>query len=309
MDLNVVVSNITTMLRRLIGEDINLVFQGQGASMWVMADAGMMDQVLMNLCVNARDAMPQGGQLTLSTRRIVIEAESEKTKPESRSGIFICLSVTDTGCGMDDKTLKHIFEPFFTTKAVGKGTGLGLATVYGIVNQHHGWVVVESAPGKGTTFRIYLPALPEALVAQASSDNVQIRGGDEMILLVEDDHALRHFTALCLRKLGYAVLEAANGTDALKIWEQRQSRIDLLFADMVMPAGLTGLDLAERFIKDKPALRVIVTSGYTAEKSNPEALAAKGITFVAKPYDAVRLAVWCDPVWIKPSTESPNDSL
>jgi CheY-like chemotaxis protein len=255
-----------------------------------MADAGMIDQVLMNLCVNARDAMPQGGRLIIGTRRIVLDEESVRTKPEIHPGVFVCLSVTDSGHGMDDETLKHIFEPFFTTKETGKGTGLGLATVHGIITQHHGGISVETAVGKGTTFQVYLPALQEPLSGQAVSRESSVRGGTETILLVEDDQALRRFTALSLRKLGYAVLEAANGGEALRVWAQHQPRIDLLFTDMVMPGGVSGIDLAERMLENKGSLKVIVTSGYSSEKSKSDLLTAKGITFVAKPFDAVGLA-------------------
>lgn len=290
LDLNEVVQNMTRMLRRLIGEDVRFLFQGQATRLWVMADAGMMDQVLMNLCVNARDAMPDGGLLTIGTRQVEIDAEAALKNPEAQAGVFICLSVTDTGCGMGEETLKHIFEPFFTTKEAGKGTGLGLATVYGIVRQHHGWIEVKSALGQGTTFHVYLPALAAVAGNQTAADQGEVRGGTETLLVVEDDHDLRRLVAAGLRKLGYAVLEAENGKDALQVWRQPHPPIALLFTDMVMPEGLTGIELAERLRKEKKALQVIVSSGYNPDKAKPDVLKGQGITFLAKPFEMLLLA-------------------
>ncbi len=290
IDLNDVVDNMTKMLRRLIGEDIDLSLQGQSTSAWVMADAGMMDQVLLNLCVNARDAMPKGGKLTVSTRRLDLRQEDSLSIPEARPGSHVCLSVADTGCGMNQAILEHIFEPFFTTKEPGKGTGLGLATVYGIVKQHHGWVEVESEEGKGTCFRVFLPALGQTPACQQGMGDVEVRGGTETILLVEDDRSLRRLAALGLRKLGYAVLEAPNGAEAIGRWMQNRERIDLLLTDMIMPGGVSGLDLVQRCQKEKEALRVIVVSGYAAERYKSGAPLGQGIVFLAKPYEPIGLA-------------------
>jgi PAS domain S-box-containing protein len=290
LDLNEVLSNLLKMLRRLLGEHIDLLFQGGGTSLSVEADAGMMEQVVMNLCVNARDAMPGGGRLTLGTRRLDIDAESAKANPEARPGPFVCLTVTDTGTGMDEATMRHVFEPFFTTKEVGKGTGLGLATVYGIVKQHQGWVEVDSTVGKGSTFRVYLPASAGPATGEESSVTINdVRGGTETILLVEDEATLRRMAALSLKKRGYTVLEAANGVEALKLWAEQQERVDLLLTDMVMPEGVTGLDLAGRLRKDKAALKVIVSSGYSADMATQDVLKERRIRFLPKPYEGATL--------------------
>lgn len=290
LDLNDVIHNMSKMLRRLIGEDIDLVFQGQAEPLWIVADAGMVDQVLLNLCVNARDAMPEGGQLAVGTRRVQFDDAQARANPAARPGLFACLSVTDSGCGMSEDTQMRIFEPFYTTKEVGKGTGLGLATVQSIVDQHRGWVEVESTVGKGTTFRVYLPAMPERAGEQANAGRPQVRGGDETILLVEDDPGLRRLATLGLRKLGYAVLEATNGQEALRLWQEHRPRIDLLFTDMVMPGGISGLDLAQRLVQEKPAVKILVTSGYSAERAKPDVLSEKGMSYLAKPYDVIGMA-------------------
>jgi PAS domain S-box-containing protein len=290
LDLNEVLSNLLKMLRRLLGEHIDLLFQGGSTSLSVEADAGMMEQVVMNLCVNARDAMPGGGRLTLGTRRIDIDAESAKANPEARPGPFVCLTVTDTGTGMDEATMRHVFEPFFTTKEVGKGTGLGLATVYGIAKQHQGWVEVESTVGKGSTFRVFLPASAGPAEGEASSETINnIRGGTETILLVEDEATLRRMAALSLKKRGYTVLEAANGVEALKLWEEQPERVNLLLTDMVMPEGVTGLDLADRLRKDRAALKVIVSSGYSVDMAKQDVLTERRILFLPKPYEGATL--------------------
>ncbi len=290
VDLNEIVNNVTRMLRRLIGEDIDLVFQGEPTSLRINADAGMIEQVLMNLCVNARDAMPDGGQLIIATRRVELADEPNLMNPEALAGSFILLSVTDTGCGMDADTQRHIFEPFFTTKEVGKGTGFGLANVYGIIRQHNGWIQVTSAPGEGATFQVYLPAHSEAQEFQNSSEAAQPLGGSETVLMVEDDPALRRIASLWLRKLGYNVLEAPDGVEALKLWEQCREQVELLLTDMVMPGGISGSELAERLTRDKKTLKAIVNSGFDPEKSRAEFLAARGIAFLPKPYSASELA-------------------
>ncbi len=291
VEMNVLVNDLLKMLRRLLGENIEIVFEGSSDVIWVCADAGMMEQVVMNLCINARDAMSQGGRLTLATAMVEIEAQPAKPNPDARPGSFVCLSVTDTGCGMDESVLGRIFEPFFTTKEVGKGTGLGLATVYGIVKQHQGWVEVESAVGQGSSFRVYLPAGKSPLDSSAvSSDAEEIRGGSETILLVEDELPVRRLVAMCLRNLGYAVLEAGNGLEAMKVWEQHHQKIKLLFTDMLMPGNMTGLDLAERLKKEKASLKVISSSGYRANLAAFPLTAGQEITYLPKPYEPVALA-------------------
>jgi PAS domain S-box-containing protein len=291
-DLNQIVRQMLAMLRRLMGEDIQLSFETGDSSLCVNADTGMMEQVLMNLCINARDAMPNGGRLDIATRRAIIETPGGVRNPNARPGVFACLSVTDYGCGMDEATLKRIFEPFFTTKEEGKGTGLGLATVFGIVKQHQGWIHVESAPGKGSIFSIYMPIIESVRSAQSvvREDSAEIQGGSETVLVVEDDHAVRRTIVLGLRKLGYAVLEAADANHAIRIWGEFRDKIDLLLTDLVMPGGLSGIDLANRLRAEKRSLRIIISSGYAAIMSNPDLLASQGVVALAKPYDAAVLA-------------------
>jgi len=291
LDLDGLINDLLKMLRRLLGEDIEIAFQGYAGAIWVCADAGMLEQVVMNLCINARDAMPEGGQLTLATTLVEIKAQPPGAHPDSRPGNFVCLSVTDTGCGMDETVMARIFEPFFTTKEAGKGTGLGLATVYGIVKQHNGWVEVESKPGQGSSFRVYLPATTIRLGTPAvSSDVEEVKGGSETILLVEDELFLRQLTALCLRKLGYAVLEAGNGWEALRLWEQHHQEIALLFTDMRLPGNMTGLDLAMRLKKEKGSLKVIGSSGYNVDLTESAQAAEQEITRLPKPYAPTALA-------------------
>ena len=287
LDLNELVPNLLKMLGRLIGEHITVRFDRHEVVPGVEADAGMLEQVLMNLAVNARDAMPQGGRLTIGVELIQIDARHAQGNVEARPGPFVCLAVADTGCGMDETTLQRIFDPFFTTKAPGQGTGLGLATVHGIVGQHQGWIEVESHPGQGTTFKVYLPA-----AAKTSATNPVPAGkmaalrGHETILLVEDEASLRRVVAQSLRQLGYQMLEAGNGREALALWKEHAPRVDLLFTDLVMPEGLTGLDLAERLTREKPDLKVIISSGYNAEIAGHGRPTAGDIVYLQKPYEA-----------------------
>jgi two-component system, cell cycle sensor histidine kinase and response regulator CckA len=283
LDLNDVVVNLLKMLGRLIGEHINMVFERQASLPTVEADPGLMEQVLMNLCVNARDAMANGGTLTISLELVQVEALRIRAHPGVKPGHFVCLSVGDTGCGIDEVMIQHIFEPFFTTKEVGRGTGLGLATVHGIVGQHKGWVEVESNVGAGSTFRVFLPAADQQPCDSAPIDKTELQRGHETILLVEDDASVRRGTAQSLRYLGYQVLDAADGLAALNLWSEYHQQVDLLLSDMVMPHGMTGLDLAEKLLKDKPGLKVIIASGYNAERLTHSLLSEKQIIRVQKP--------------------------
>ena len=286
LDLDVLIQELLKMLRRLLGENVEVVFPGCPGAHWVCADPSMMEQVVMNLCINSRDAMPKGGRITISTAKVEIEAQS--AIPQARPGRFVCLSVSDTGCGMDEMVMGRIFEPFFTTKERGKGTGLGLATVYGIVKQHEGWVEVESKLDQGSSFRVYLPAGTSSLSDSGSSQPAEeIKGGSETILLVEDELFLRRLAAMCLRKLGYAVFEAGNGLEALGLWEQHKQEIALLLTDMVMPGNISGLDLAMRLKKEKASLKVVSCSGYSADL---DLIAEHGIEYLPKPYAPVALA-------------------
>jgi two-component system cell cycle sensor histidine kinase/response regulator CckA len=285
LDLNDALRNLFTMLRRLLGENIEIDFQFAEAPLFVEADLGMIEQLVTNLCVNARDAMmPRGGRLTLQTGVKVVAELPASVPAEAYLGKFVFLSITDTGCGMDAATLARVFEPFFTTKEVGKGTGLGLATVYGIAQQHRGWVEVESQPGSGTQFRVVLPALSFTPVAPLPAAVPAKKRGNETILLVEDEDAVRLVVATALRKSGYQVYEAGDGRQAVQQWSERAREIDLLFSDMVMPNGMTGLDLAEHFRRANPDLRVVLSSGYSEELNKPNTVNRRGLEFLAKPF-------------------------
>jgi CheY-like chemotaxis protein len=259
--------------------------------LFVNADAGMMDQVLMNLAVNARDAMPDGGKLIIETSSVDLDEMSAADYAQLRPGPYVCLSVSDTGAGIPKENLPKIFEPFFTTKEVGKGTGLGLATVFGIVQQHNGWINVYSEVGLGTTFRIYLPRLArisdQKVVAPVTKP---LPRGSETILVVEDEPKLRASVLNLLWRLGYNVLEASDATGALEIWKQHRGEIQLLLTDMVMPGGITGKDLGEQLLEGNPELKVIYVSGYSAEVAAKNFPLKEGVNFLTKPFQAQKLA-------------------
>ncbi len=287
LDLNTLVDGLTKMLRRLLGENIKISYQRHKTALCVEADAGMLEQVVINLCINARDAMPHGGQLLLSTEAIVITAETASTNSEARPGRFVRLTVSDTGCGMDDATLQRIFEPFFTTKAVGKGTGLGLATVHGIVKQHNGWIVVKSVLGQGTSFRVYLPECEIPLPIGAKGEvrpNVS-PGQGETILVVEDENSLRNMVCMALRRHGYIVVEAVSGTEGLVRWREQGDKIDLLLTDMIMPGGMDGYELAAQIHQYRPNLNVIVCTGYTQTADLTRLEADPRFALLRKPFD------------------------
>jgi PAS domain S-box-containing protein len=293
LDLNAVLQNLANMLIRLLGEDIVLESDYGPTLPQIEADTGMLEQVVMNLAVNARDAMPKGGKLCIGTSGVLIDEGYAGLHPESRPGEFVCLTVTDTGCGMDGKTLDRIFEPFFSTKEVGKGTGLGLATVYGIVKQHEGWVEVRSEVGVGTTFKIYLPVTELAEKAEAdvapSAPTEPISGGKETILVVEDEPVLRELVCEVLQQYEYRVLQAGSGIEALRIWDEFNSEIDLVLTDMVMPEGMTGRELATQLRKRKPGLKVIYSSGYSPEAIG-RTFGQTDTVFLSKPYLPPQLA-------------------
>jgi signal transduction histidine kinase/HAMP domain-containing protein/ActR/RegA family two-component response regulator len=292
LDLRKVVSDLSKMLKRLLGETVTLEFNPPPELPLVQADTGMIEQVIMNLAVNSRDAMPNGGTLTISTSPIEMDDAYVQTHPEARLGAFVCLRVSDTGSGMDSATMARIFEPFFTTKAVGKGTGLGLATVYGIVKQHEGWVEVNSEVGKGTTFSVFFPATTEPVKAPLPDvvPAAEVRGGQETILVVEDEELLRDMAHLILQDCGYRVLEAGSGAEALKIWESHSGGIDLVLTDVVMPGGMSGRELAVKLMATHPRLKIIFTSGYNVEDSNTDFFRRGGAMFLQKPYTRPKLA-------------------
>jgi PAS domain S-box-containing protein len=290
LEFNALHAGLVKMLRRLLGEHIELLIHGQSTPAWVDADAGMMEQVVINLCINARDAMPKGGEITIGTGNIEMDAVAAKAHAEARPGKFVYLSVADTGCGMNEAVLNQIFEPFFTTKEVGKGTGLGLATVYGIVKQHKGWIEVQSEVGVGSVFRVFLPAREAPPLAHTSASANPLSGGKEVVLMVEDNESLRAVTVQWLQYIGYHVLEAANGLEAIDHWNQQGGKVDLLLTDMVMPGGMSGLELAEKLREINPALKTIISSGYSLEIARQNLLKERGITYLAKPYEGPTLA-------------------
>jgi signal transduction histidine kinase len=265
LDLNEQIGHLVKTLRRLVPEDVILNLVLCPGALVVQADPALMDQVLLNLVVNARDAMPRGGTLTVETlARDVAEVEA-RAAGRGKPGRHACLRVTDSGVGMTPEVLRHVFEPFFTTKAPGKGTGLGLATVASIVDQHGGGVAVESEVGHGTTFEVRLPvaATPADRPARPAARSVQ--GAGETILLVEDDPFVRQPIRRLLERNGYRVLEAASGREALDAWEARRGDVQLLLTDVVMPGGMSGRELASRLVQRDAGLRIIYTSGYAAD--------------------------------------------
>ena len=278
VDLNDTVRNTARMLKRVLGEDVAVHLALQPEPAVVTADPGMLDQVLLNLAVNARDAMIGGGHLMLETSTM------------EGNPAYVCLRVSDTGSGIDPEHLPHIFEPFFTTKDVGKGTGLGLATTYGIVQQHGGRIEVDSEPGRGTTFRVLLPAPPGEAGAAAPAAALGAMRGSETILVVEDEEDVRDLVVESLKGYGYAVVEAASAPHALDVWRTRREEIDLLVTDLVMPDGMTGLDLARRLRDDRPDLRVIYTSGYVADVTGDDNPLTEGVNYLAKPFSLPALA-------------------
>jgi PAS domain S-box-containing protein len=291
LNLNEVVGNMTKMLQRILGEDIALQSDYTPILPLVFADAGMIEQVLLNLAVNARDAMPSGGQLMIATASKTIGQEYAQQNPAAGAGQCVCLSVSDTGCGIAPENLSRIFEPFFTTKEIGRGTGLGLATVYGIVKQHHGWIEVDSQVGKGTTFRIYLPAARDAAAKQKTTAVIaELPRGNEVILIVENEQAVRLLVGNLLQRCGYTALLAVSGIEALNLWEQHKNEIQLLLTDMVLPDGMMGRELAEKLKGEKPKLKVVYTSGYSASVVGKGPALVEGINFLQKPYHPQKLA-------------------
>jgi len=284
LNLNSLVSNMERLLRRLIGEDIELVTVTDPDLGAVRADKGQIEQIIMNLAVNARDAMPQGGKLTLETASVFLDEKYERSHLEVTSGPYVMLAVSDNGEGMDGNTQSHIFEPFFTTKEMGQGTGLGLATVYGIVKQSGGHIWVYSEPERGTTFKIYLPQVEEAVSAIEPKTTMVTRlKGRETVMVVEDDNTLREVIARGLKKFGYVVLTAANGGEALLLCEKRKGPIHLLLTDVVLPQ-MGGRELAERLLSVRPDLKVLYMSGYTENAIVHHGILNEDVGFLQKPF-------------------------
>ncbi len=290
LDLNDTLGSTIKMLERLVGEQVQIDFCPQDPIPAIHADASMMEQIAMNLAVNARDAMPNGGRVSVTTSLETVHRAPTPMDPEQRDGEFVCLTFADTGMGMDTRILGRIFEPFFTTKPAGKGTGLGLSIVFGIVRAHKGWLEVKSEPTKGTTFRVYFPRSQQAAEkTEPIVDTVRL-GGSETVLVAEDEDALREMVVQVLKLQGYTVLEAASGPRALDVWEQAGRPIDLLLTDMVMPGGMMGSELAERLLGKSPQLKVIYTSGYSPGMAGRDISLLQGRNFLPKPYSIGKLA-------------------
>ena len=276
VDVNAQLNTLAPMLQRLLGEQCQLNLHVQADLPAVVADAGMLEQVLVNLVVNARDAMPKGGRLIIETSLHQIDQDYCRIHPEAQPGRFLCLGVIDTGCGMAPETVEHIFEPFFTTKEVGRGTGLGLPTVYGIVQQHQGWIQVASEFGRGSAFKIFIPVANQAVANfPSNSQSSLVPGGAETILLAEDEPLLRQMARNVLERYGYRILEAGSGPEALSAWKNSNSHVDLLLTDMVMPGGMTGRELALRLRDQDPSLKVLYTSGYSLDFVESDLLLTK----------------------------------
>jgi signal transduction histidine kinase/DNA-binding response OmpR family regulator len=311
LDLNEVIANVSRMLQRVLGEHILFVPRYMPALPTVYADGGMIEQILMNLALNARDAMPRGGQLTISTESVILTEAQARQQPQAKAGQFVCLTVTDTGCGIDPAILNRIFDPFFTTKEPGKGTGLGLTTVYSIVQQHSGWIEVHSEPGRGATFKVFLPAstYPRQPASICVEQTHPARGA-ETILVVEDETVVRDLVAEILSQHGYRVLTAESGVEALKVWAQHEDDIDLVLTDMVMPGGINGRELAERLRKERPAVKIIYTSGYSPGMAGKDLGLMEGFNFLPKPYRPAKLTAMIrgclDTVVAEACRQGPN---
>ncbi len=289
VDLNVALSGMASMLRRVIGEDIRLETR-LAADLWpVTVDVSQLQQVVLNLAVNGRDAMPEGGRLTVATANRVLDDAIAAQRPEVRPGDYVTLSISDTGCGMSPEVQARIFEPFFTTKELGKGTGLGLSTVYGIVKQSGGYIYVDSQVGVGTTFSIYLPRTQEAVKILAPAGSAEgVTPGTETILLVEDETALREFARAVLVLQGYQVVEASGADEALRTAAARTQPLHLLLTDVVMP-GMQGTELARRLRGKHPGLRVLFISGYSDKAVLQSVRPEPGTAFLQKPFSAFDL--------------------
>jgi two-component system, cell cycle sensor histidine kinase and response regulator CckA len=280
-ELDQVITETGKLLKRLLPEDVALILELSDDKLAARVDVTQLDQVLMNLATNARDAMPRGGTLTIRTDRTRIEDAFLHDHGFGRVGDYAKISVADTGIGMDSRTIERIFDPFFTTKEVGKGTGLGLASAFGIVKQHGGYITVTSAPSLGATFDIYLP-LADEMPAYRNSVATQIKGGTETILVVEDDANIRGMLTKVLGSRGYTVLEASDGIDAIQVYVQNQEGIDLIILDVVMP-GKSGKDVFDEIVQISPGMKTIFMSGYTGDVVLTKGIESQAVDFLQKP--------------------------
>ena len=287
LNINEVVQVSAEMLARVIGEHIRFNIRLATNLPAVEADPAMLDQVITNLAINARDAMPRGGSISIATELTTITHQDIQANPDAHLGPHIQISVIDTGTGIRPENLARIFEPFFTTKEVGKGTGLGLAVVHGIVRQHRGWISVTSTEGKGTTFHVFLPItdkMPERIPSKSASIMETNSPRLKTILVVEDEAVVRELAHIILERAGYHIIEAEDGPTALRIWSRRKDEIDMLITDMVMPNGVTGRELAQRLLAERPELPVIYASGYSQELTAPDFIETASRVFLQKPY-------------------------
>jgi CheY-like chemotaxis protein len=276
----------------LVGERYELRVNHDAQLPLVQADEPSLQQVIINLVLNARDSMPDGGTIRLETSALTLDADAARDHLNARCGQFVCVTIADNGCGMTPEVAGRIFEPFFTTKEIGKGTGLGLSVVHGIVQQHEGWIQLATQPGKGSSFKVVLPACEiqtkEIPAVELVTSPAATCGAGEAVLLVEDEPSVREMARLTLEQGGYRVFEAADGPEALVVWEKSPVTIDLLVTDMAMPKGLTGAALARTLVAKAPRLRAIFTSGYTSEVLENNSMIPEG-RFLPKPYDPLTL--------------------
>jgi PAS domain S-box-containing protein len=290
LDLNQLITSFTKMLRRIVGEDVRVQNNLRTGLPSIKGDPGMLEQLLMNLAVHARETMPNGGKLIISTELVVVDEARARLNTRERAGTFACLLVRDTGGGVSPENLPRIFDPVYEGKDDGKSVGLGLAMVYGITTRHKGWIEVSSEMAAGTTFQVFLPADPEVAAAPKKTIGDRPRGGTERVLLVEDDKFVRDVVLNVLESFGYVVTEADSGISAQLVWARHDGQFDLLLTDVVMPGGITGLALAELLRARKPGLKVLLTSGYSGENAGAELAREKGLTFLHKPFSCRVLA-------------------
>jgi len=288
LDMNAVLTDMDRILRRIIGEDIELISKSAPGIGRVRADLGMIEQVVMNLAVNARDAMPNGGKLTIETANVEFDEQYVHGHQGSVPGSYVMFAVSDTGTGMTQEVKARIFEPFFTTKEMGKGTGLGLSTVFGIVKQHNGYIMAYSEPGQGASFKIYLPRVEGETEAEGKKVPQKVTGGKETILIVEDDEGLRTMAGMMLEDLGYTVLSCPSGEEALSLLAAYEGNVELLFTDVVMP-GMNGKGLAEEVRSLRPEVKVLYTSGYPDNDIAHRGVLDPGALFIQKPFTSAAL--------------------
>ena len=289
VNVDQLLEDTSTILQELLKENIDLVVQSDGILPEINADAAMIEQAIMNLILNARDAMPSGGKLTISARPRTVSADAASRHFEVRQGEYIEISVADTGCGISRESLPNVFEPFYTTKEVGKGTGLGLSTVFGIVKQHEGWIDVNSVLGSGSKFSINLPAVPHSLQESKKLTSVSSDApAKETVLIIEDDSSVRLTMSRLLERVGYELIQSVNGPEALDLLKRSEFKIDIVVTDMVMPGGLTGMEVGKEIRKMSPEMPIVYCSGYSSELMSVASLATIE-RFLSKPFEATQL--------------------